>query len=96
VVRNYKGNRELADQLERRSDEVEELISTIEGFHSYYLVRTDDGCLTVSVYQDKSGADESTRRAADWLKEHASEITASTPEVMSGEVLIQTTAGARV
>jgi heme-degrading monooxygenase HmoA len=96
VIRNYKGNRELADQLAARSDEVESLISGIEGFHSYYLVRTEDGCATVSVYENKTGADESIRLAADWISEHASEITASKPEVFSGEVLIQAASGARV
>ena len=96
VIRNYRGNRELADQLARRSDEIETLMSTIDGFRSYYLLRTGEGCMTVSVCEDQAGADESTRRAAEWVREHSSEITASTPEVSSGEVLIQVGSGARV
>jgi hypothetical protein len=59
----------------------------VSGFKGYYIVSTDDGCVTVSLYDDKAGADESTRIARDWVQEHASELTASTPEVSSGEVL---------
>ena len=88
VLRNYSGNTELADQLAARSDEVLGLVSGVPGFRAYYLVRTDDGCTTVSVYDDEQGAAESTRVAGDWIREHASEITASTPQVTSGEVLI--------
>jgi hypothetical protein len=40
------------------------------------------------VYDDKEGAAESTRAAGDWIRQHASEITASAPQVTSGEVLI--------
>ena len=88
VIRNYAGNTELADQLAARSDEVLGLVSGVPGFRAYYLVRTGDGCTTVSVYDDEEGTAESTRVAGDWIREHASEITASTPQVTSGEVLI--------
>jgi heme-degrading monooxygenase HmoA len=88
VIRNYAGNTELADQLADRSDEVLGLVSGVPGFRAYYLVRTSDGCTTVSVYDDEEGAAESTRVAGAWIREHASELTASTPQVTNGEVLI--------
>jgi heme-degrading monooxygenase HmoA len=88
AIRNYPGNTALAQQLADRSDEVLGLVSAVPGFRAYYLIRTDDGCTTVSVYDDEEGAAESVRVAADWIREHASEITASTPQVTSGEVLI--------
>jgi heme-degrading monooxygenase HmoA len=87
VIRNYAGNNELADQLAARQSEVVELVSTIEGFRAYYLLRTDDGCASVTVYDDASGVDESSRVAAAWISDHATEINASTPQVSSGEVL---------
>lgn len=89
VIRNYAGNAEIADQLVARSGEVEEVVSGIQGFQSYLIVRTDDGCATVSVYDDKAGADEATRRAAEWVQAHASEINASAPDVMGGDVVFQ-------
>jgi heme-degrading monooxygenase HmoA len=87
VIRNYPGNSELADQLAARSDEVKELVSGISGFRGYYLLRAENGCATVSVYDDKAGADESSSRAAAWLQEHATEITSAAPEITAGEVV---------
>ncbi len=89
VIRTYADNAEIADQLAANAAEVKKLVSAVDGFRGYYLVRTGGGCTTFTVYDDQTGADESTRLAGDWIREHASEITQSTPQVTSGEVLIQ-------
>jgi heme-degrading monooxygenase HmoA len=73
VIRKYPGNSELADQLAARKDEVVALVSGIEGFQAYYLLRTDDGCASVTVFADKAGADESVRQAREWIGDHAAE-----------------------
>jgi|ERR671922_1265168 hypothetical protein len=95
VIRTYS-DPELADQLATRSDEVEELMSDVPGLRSYYLVRTAEGCTTITVCDDERGTDESSRRAAEWLREHASEIPSTAPQVTSGEVLIHAGVTARV
>jgi heme-degrading monooxygenase HmoA len=87
VIRNYSGSPGLADQLAARADEVKAIVSGVAGFRGYYLLRTEDGCATVSVYDDKAGADESSSSAAAWLQEHATEITSSPPQITAGEVL---------
>ena len=64
VVRNYsgKGAKELFVIIEKNKAEVEKLIRSVKGFVGYSLVRTaDGGGFSVSVYQDKAGADESAR-----------------------------------
>src|SRR5688500_1417311 len=43
VSRHYKGSSQLFDELERRTDEVEQVIRGVSGFVGYYLVRTEDG-----------------------------------------------------
>ena len=97
IVRNYTGAPELADQLAARAGEVEELISTIPGFQAYYLVRTDGGCATVSVFDSASGAEESTRRAGEYLRENADAFTsAPAPVISAGDVLVSFGASARV
>ena len=88
VIRNYPGNSELADQLVARQDEVVELVSGIDGFRGYYLLRTEGGCASVTVYDDKAGADESSNRAREWMSEHASDVSATMPEIMTGEVVV--------
>ena len=59
VVRNYsgKGTKALFDLLEKNKGEVESLIRGVKGFVSYSLVRTTRGGFSVSVYQDKAGAE---------------------------------------
>lgn len=73
VVRSYAGQgaSELFDLMEQREADVTSLISGVPGFVSYAAFRGDDGGgMTVTVCQDKSGVEESSRRAAEWIKEN--------------------------
>ena len=88
TVRTYTGSRDFADALVENESEVKRLITGIDGFRAYYLIRTDDGAASVSVYDDKSGADESTRVAGEWLRENVPDVAGSPPQVSSGEVII--------
>ena len=89
VIRHYRGNSQLFDELERRTDEVEKVIRGVSGFVSYYLVRTDDGGgFTVSVFEDKTGTDESIRVAADWVRQNVPQAAGSPPEVIEGRVVL--------
>lgn len=90
TVRNYsgKGSKELIDLLEKRHTDVKELITSIKGFVSYSLVRTPDGGFSVSVYQDKTGADESMKKAREWIGQNASATGASAPTVSEGSVVL--------
>ena len=90
TVRNYSGSgaRELIDVIVDNEDTVRSLITEIDGFRAYYLVRSDDGGFTISVFDEAAGGDESSRRAAEWIRENAGDVGASPPEVQSGEAAI--------
>jgi hypothetical protein len=90
IVRTYSGQgaSELFDLLGQREDEVKELIGGVPGFVSYAAIRSGDGGATVTVCEDKAGTDESSRRAADWVKENVS-ATADAPSIMEGETVLQ-------
>ena len=90
TVRTYsgKGSKELIDLLEKRNRDVKELITSIKGFVSYSLVRTADGGFSVSVYQDKAGADESMKKAREWIGQNASGTGANAPTVSEGSVVL--------
>jgi heme-degrading monooxygenase HmoA len=89
AVRNYAGSADLVDVLVENESEVKRLISEIDGFHAYYLIRTGEGnAVSVSVFEDQDGAEESNRRAADWIRENAADVTPSPPEISAGEVVI--------
>jgi heme-degrading monooxygenase HmoA len=63
TIRWYAGATGLADTMAAKAAEVEELVSTVPGFIAYYAVRDGDNMTSVTVCQDKTGTDESTRRA---------------------------------
>jgi hypothetical protein len=91
VVRTYsgKGAKELFDVLEKQKADIEKLMRSVKGFVSYSLIRTADGGLSVSIAQDKAGADESIQKARDWIKQNASKVGANPPAVSEGSVILQ-------
>jgi len=89
VVRSYSGQgaSELFDLLGQREEEIKALIGGVPGFVSYAAFRSGDGGMTVTVCQDKAGTDESSRRAADWVKENVS-TSVSPPSITEGNTVL--------
>ena len=90
AIRRYRGNTTLADELAERSDEIKSVIEPVSGFRAYYLVRANDGAASITVCDDQSGAEESNRVAADWIRQNMPELSASPPEISAGEVVLAT------
>jgi tetratricopeptide (TPR) repeat protein len=88
VVRSYRARAELADVLISHATDVERVISAIAGFKAYYLVRTAEGAVSFSVYEDEGGAEESNRAVADWIREHLPTIAGVAPDITGGKVVI--------
>jgi hypothetical protein len=89
VIRSYSGQgaSDLFDALAEREDDVKSLISTVPGFISYSAFRNDGGGQTVTACQDKAGTDESSRRAAEWVKENV-RVTVDPPTVTEGSTVL--------
>ena len=89
VVRSYSGQgaQELFDLLGQRQEDVKDLIGGVPGFVSYAAFRSGDGGMTVTVCQDKAGTDESSRRAAEWVKENVS-TDVSPPAITEGSTVL--------
>jgi hypothetical protein len=87
VVRRYKGATALFDELARREQDVKDVISGVPGFTAYYLVRSGDGGASITICQDQAGTAESSRRAAEWVRQNVPNSASSPPEVTEGEVL---------
>jgi hypothetical protein len=61
----------------------------IRGFHSYYVVNVGNReFLSISVFEDRTGASESTRRAADFVRNDPLKDRMGSPEVLEGELLV--------
>ena len=63
------------------------LISTVPGSASYETFRNNGGGQTVTVCQDKTGTDESSRRAAEWVKENSG-VAVDPPMVTEGPTVL--------
>jgi hypothetical protein len=88
VVRHYhfkKEDSEKIDQLVQES--FVPLIKKAQGFVRYYWLDTGEGeGASLSVFDEKAGADESIRLAADFVNEHMSQLLIQKPEVIEGPV----------
>lgn len=63
------------------------LIKKAKGFVRYYWLDTGKGeGASISVFEDKAGADESVRLAADYTHKHMSKLRIEKPEVIEGPV----------
>jgi hypothetical protein len=89
VVRSYSGQgaSELFDLLAQREEDVKALISGVPGFSSYAAFRTGDGGVTVTICEDDTGADESSRRAAGWVRQNRS-TPVDPPEITEGSTIL--------
>jgi hypothetical protein len=89
VVRNYTGQgaSKLFDLLAQREDEVQELIGGVPGFIRYAAFPHGDGGITVTMCEDKTGTDESSKRAANWVKENV-EGTVDSPDIAEGNAIL--------
>ena len=89
VIRTYSGQgaAELFDELSRREDDARQVVATIPGFVSYVAIQSAGGGSVVTVFEDKGGTDESTRRAADWVKANIG-VAVDPPTISEGEAIL--------
>jgi hypothetical protein len=90
VVRTYSGQgaSEVFDVIGQRAEDVKALIGGVPGFVTYAAVRSGDGGVTVTVCEDKAGTDESSRRAAEFVKGNVS-TAANPPAITEGNTVLQ-------
>ena len=91
VVRRYKQASQLAETMERKRREVQDLLRGVPGFVAYFAFRTGEGATTITVCEDKAGTDESVRVAAGWVRENLPAGAVSAPEITEGETYMDFT-----
>ncbi len=89
VIRRYNGATALNDLLAQRSQDVEQLLRDVPGFVAYYAIRDGDELATVTVCEDPAGTQESSRRAAEWVRQNLTGGSVGAPEITEGEAFIQ-------
>jgi len=88
-IRKYNEAPAFADDLVKRQEEIKSILRPIRGFHAYYLIKTNDGVTSMTVCDDRAGAEESNRVASTWLKDKLPTFATRPPEITTGEVWIQ-------
>jgi hypothetical protein len=96
AIRRYQVDPGSVDEVTRKINEgYLPTIKEVSGFQAYYAVDAGDGRLaTVSVFEDQAGAEESTRKAADFVRQNMASLVPDPPEVLQGEVVAQEAASA--
>ena len=88
VVRHYHFKPEDGNKIDQLIQEgFVPLLKKANGFVRYYWLDTGDGeGASLSVFNDKAGADESVALAAEFVKSSMSELLTQKPEVIEGPV----------
>lgn len=77
----------IDDLLRRVTEGFVPIIKDAPGFLAYYALDSGGGTVTsISVFEDQAGAEESTRRAADWVRQNLASMLPNPPEIIAGEV----------
>jgi hypothetical protein len=65
-------------------------LSKLPGFSGYYLIEAGDGVMSsISFFDTSAQADESTRIAANWVREEKLETAfPNPPKITGGEVIV--------
>ena len=87
--RKYSGSPQLVEELLKKQDDIKSVLRPIHGLHAYYLLKTSDGAVSMTVCEDRAGAEESNRVASTWLKDKLPMFANRAPEITIGEVQIQ-------
>ena len=92
VVRQYKlkASQEIDPLVETVRSGFLPMVSGQPGFIGYSVAHSEQGDLvTTGFFQDKAAAENSTRLAADWVRDNLAGAVEGPPKVIQGEVRIQ-------
>jgi hypothetical protein len=88
AVRRYEGITDDAEAGRLVGESFIPLLENVPGFIAYYWIDAGDGVMaSLSVFDDKDGADESVRLAHQWVQENAAELIPNPPQVTEGFVV---------
>jgi hypothetical protein len=93
TIRRYSSTtsipqKEIEELRHLISDGFLPMVKDIEGFHAYHVFVSDKELCTVSVFETRTGAAESTRCAAEFVRKTPLPLKVGAPEVIEGDLLI--------
>jgi hypothetical protein len=95
TVRRYEGvDQSRTDELTKKVGEsLLPRLSTLQGFEGYYLIEAGNGVMSsIGFFDTSAHSDESTRVAANWVREEKLETALpNPPKITGGEVIVHKT-----
>jgi heme-degrading monooxygenase HmoA len=92
AIRYYQADPPSIEEVVRRvQEEFVPLIRDMRGFVSYFILvpsEREEDIVSVSVFEDQQSAEESNRKAAEWVVQNLSELLRPNPEFASGQVVV--------
>ncbi len=95
TIRRYtpKGGTFTKSKIEELTPRIEQgflpILQEVPGFHCYYVLSMGEKELvSISLFEGQSGAKESNRRAAEFVRNDPLKDQLGSPEVIEGEVLV--------
>jgi hypothetical protein len=84
-----RGQKTISGLKQRIEEKFVPKAQEIPGFHCYYVLNANDRELvTISIFETAAGAQESTRRAAEFVRGDPAKDQMSTPDVVEGELIV--------
>jgi hypothetical protein len=88
TVRRYESVPDPAEAARVVSEHFVPIVSGLPGFVAYYWADAGSGVMvSTSVFTERAGAEESNRRAAEWIRDNAPGLLPVPPQVTAGEVV---------
>lgn len=79
----------FTDLKRRLEDGLIPVLHDIRGFHGYYMVNVGNReIVSINLFEDKAGATESTKRAAEFVKKDPLKDQLGNPEIIEGELVV--------
>jgi hypothetical protein len=93
-IRQGKAKIGMAEEVTRRIKEgAIPIISDVDGFMAYYVVYAPDDTVTaISIFKDYAGAEESNRRALQWIEQSLTPLLVGPATAIAGPAIVHTLA----
>ena len=94
AIRQGKAKTGTAEELARRIKEgAIPIISDVEGFMAYYVVYApDDTVIAISLFNNFAAAEESNKRALEWIEQNLTPLLTGPATAVAGPVIVHTLA----
>ena len=94
AIRQARAKPGMAEELARRIKEgAIPIISDVPGFRAYYVVYApDDTVVSISIFNDHAGAEESNKRGLSWIEQNLSPLLDGPASATAGPIIVHTLA----